>query len=447
MSLHFPKSFLFGAATSSYQIEGSPLADGAVPSIWHTFSHTPGNTAFGQTGDHACNHYRHWKADVGLMKELGLQAYRFSISWSRIVTDSQGTVNEAGLSFYEKLIEELLEAGILPFVTLYHWDLPQYLQDLGGWANPQIVDHFRYYTEVLGQRLGDRVNDWITLNEPWVFLNHGFISGEHAPGAKDPETARLAFKHIVEAQAAAYHALKNMDASASVGPACNFTWYTPANDSPADQAAARRLFDYENRLFTDTWLHGNLPEIYHTVFQTSESPWTSQELEAIRHTPDFIGINYYTRRVVTHHEKNRLRASTNPSNRSVTDMGWEIYPQGLTKMLLWLQKQYNLPMFITENGCACSDSAGGNNLADEMRIDYFKHHLQACHRALRGGVDLRGYFAWSLLDNFEWAWGYTKRFGLIHVDFESDRRTFKKSGHYYRDVINKHRRQLLAPTE
>lgn len=447
MSLHFPKSFLFGAATSSYQIEGSPLADGAVPSIWHTFSHTPGNTTLGQTGDEACNHYKHWQEDVALMKELGLQAYRFSISWPRIITDLQGTVNEAGLTFYEKLIDKLLEAGIQPFVTLYHWDLPQYLQDVGGWTNPEIVGHFRHYAEVLGQRFGDRVSSWITLNEPWVFLNHGFISGEHAPGERNLDSARLAFKHIVESQAAAYHSLKNMNASADVGPACNFTWYTPASDSPADQAAARRLFDYENRLFTDPWLFGHLPEIYHEVFQTPDAPWTPRELDAIRHTPDFIGVNYYTRRVVAHHDDNWLRASTMPSVGGVTEMGWEIYPDGLAKMLLWLQEQYELPVYITENGCACTETADGDNIADEMRIDYFRHHLEACQRALRSGADLRGYFAWSLLDNFEWAWGYTKRFGLIHVDFESGRRTLKKSGFYYRDVIRKHRKQFLAPMQ
>jgi len=435
----FPEDFLWGAATAAYQVEGSPLADGAGPSIWHRFAHTPGKVLDGDTGDVACDHYRRSAEDVALMRGLGLNAYRFSISWSRVLPEGVGRVNPRGLDFYDRLVDELLRAGIRPLVTLYHWDLPAALDDRGGWLNPDSADWFAEYTSVAVRRLDDRVHHWLTLNEPWVVSDGGYLRGGLAPGHASLFEAPIASHNLLRAHArgvAAYRAAGRH----AIGIAVNLEPKYPASERSEDVEAARRAHAYTNRHFLDPILLGRYPGALAEIFGEAWPSFGPADLAAIRGAPDFLALNYYTREV-TRHDPARLpvRASGVRQPRAThTELGWEVYPQGLADTLAWLERRYGrLPVYITENGAAFYDppTAEGTLLQDPLRVAYYRDHLRVVHAALARGVDLRGYFAWSLLDNFEWGQGFSKRFGIVHVDYATQRRTPKASARFYERVI------------
>jgi beta-glucosidase len=448
-AIRFPDGFLWGAATSAYQIEGSPLADGAGPSIWHRFSHSPGRTAGGETGDVACDHYRRYESDVALMRTLGLTAYRFSISWSRILPSGRGTVNPRGLGFYERLVDTLLAHDIRPFITLYHWDLPAALDDRGGWLNPDIADWFADYARVVFRTLGDRVSLWATLNEPWVVTDGGYLHGALAPGHRNLFEAPVASHNLLRAHGAAVCAYRT-EGRGSIGLVVNLEPKYPASDRPSDLAAANRADAYMNRHYLDPIFRGQYPDELREIFGNAWPDPPEADLALIRQPIDFLGINYYTRSVTRHDDAALpVRASSvRQPFHTYTETGWEVYPAALTRTLLWVTERYGrIPLYITENGAAFYDPPKPirGRVDDPLRVQYYRDHLLAAHDAIRHGVDLRGYFAWSLLDNFEWSLGYSKRFGLIHVDYETQARTVKASGHFYADVIRTHGAVLGAP--
>lgn len=443
---NFPDHFLLGTSTSSYQIEGNYEGTGAGSSIWSTFCKQPGAVKNGDHGEIACDHYNRWQQDIALMKELGIRSYRFSLSWPRIIPDGRGKVNAEGLGFYDKLTDGLLEAGIKPFPTLYHWDLPQALQDRGGWAWRGIVDAFAEYTEVVVNQLGDRISDWLTLNEPWVFMHLGHIDGVHAPGIKDMDVAAKVYKNILLTHGKAMQTIKSINPDLRAGHCCNFTEYHPKTEAEADRNAARRYFEYQNMLFTEPWQKGSIPEIVKQLFSENPDSWSREETDLITTPSDLMGFNYYTRYLVSHDEGEFLQAKCDPPPGHVTDMNWAVYPQGLSDMLQWAYERYQLPMYVTENGCAYDYPVESGRVADQHRIHYIDTHLDACQSALENGVDLRGYHYWSFLDNFEWALGYEKRFGMVHVDFDTQKRIIKDSGYHYRDVIAQHNHQLANNT-
>lgn len=440
-SIRFPESFLWGAATSAYQVEGSPLADGAGPSIWHRFSHSPGRTAGGETGDVACDHYRRMESDVALMRELGLNAYRFSISWSRILPAGRGAVNPRGVAFYDRLVDALLAAGIRPNVTLYHWDLPAALDDRGGWLNPDIAEWFADYARVCFRALGDRVPMWATLNEPWVVTDGGYLHGALAPGHRNLFEAPIATHQLLRAHAAAVRAFRaERRGTGEIGIVVNLEPKYPASDSPADQAATQRADAYMNRQYLDPIFFGTYPEELCAIFGEAWPEIPAADMSLIREPIDFVGINYYTRSVVRHDDAALpVRASgVRQPAHTYTETQWEVYPPALTRVLLWVKERYgDIPLYITENGAAFYDppTATDGRVDDPLRVQYYRDHLRAAYDAMRQGVDLRGYFAWSLLDNFEWSLGYGKRFGLVHVDYQTQQRTPKASARFYAEVI------------
>jgi beta-glucosidase len=438
-TFRFPDGFLWGAATSAYQIEGSPLADGAGPSIWQRFTHSPGLVLDGDTGDVACDHYRRYKEDVGLMRELGLNAYRFSVSWSRVLPEGKGRVNDAGLDFYSRLVDALLENGIRPLVTLYHWDLPAALDDRGGWLNPDIPNWFAEYARVLFGALDDRVEMWATLNEPWVVTDGGYLHGALAPGHKNLFEAPLASHHLMLSHAVAVEAYR-AEGKHRIGLVVNLEPKNPASDRPEDLAAIARADAYMNRQYLDPVFLGRYPDEMREIFGEAWPEFPVADLDRIRQPIDFLGINYYTRSVTKDDPKALpVRAGREIQKRhAYTETSWEVWPQGLTDTLLWVKERYgDLPLYITENGAAFYDPpvALADPHPDPFRVDYLREHLNAAHRAMEQGVDLRGYFVWSLLDNFEWSLGYSKRFGIVHVDFETQKRTFKQSARFYAEVI------------
>lgn len=434
----FPDGFLWGAATSAYQIEGSPLADGAGPSNWHAFSHTPGRVAGGDTGDVACDHYRRWPEDVALMRQLGLGAYRFSISWSRVLPVGRGRVNQAGLDFYRRLVEALNEAGIEPFATLYHWDLPLALEERGGWADDDVVGRFADYAEVVCRALDGGVRHWATLNEPWVVVDGGYLRGSLAPGRQEPAAAMRAAFNLMRGHAAAVDAYRAVGRHA-VGLVVNLEPKTPASDDPADLDATARSDAEMNQLYLDLALRGTFPAELPAMLGEAWPTDAAELAAAIPRPLDFLGVNYYTRGVMQDDPGNppygASRVPAPGAPRTGTD--WEIYPAGLTECLTWLTFRYGrLPLYVTENGAVFSDPPATTGVVeDPQRVAYLAEHLRAARRAIGTGVDLRGYFVWSLLDNLEWALGYAKRFGIVQVDFETQRRTLKRSAHFYADVI------------
>jgi beta-glucosidase len=435
----FPDRFLWGAATSAYQIEGSPLADGAGASIWHRFAHTPGMVHDGDTGDVACDHYRRAADDVALMRALGLTAYRLSIAWGRILPTGRGRVNPPGLAFYERLVDALLASNIQPVITLYHWDLPAALEDRGGWLNPDSAAWFAEYTDVVVRALDDRVRMWVTLNEPWVVADGGYVRGVLAPGQRNLAAAARVAHHLMRAHAAAVDAYR-ASGRHHIGLVVNLEPQTAASDDPRDRAAAARADAYINRQFLDPVLLGVSPDALRAVYGDAWSDVARADMDAIRRPGDFLGVNYYSRSVVRDDPGTLpVRAARVAQPESThTDMGWEVYPAGLTDILRWVRDRYGpVPLYVTENGAAFSDPASvdGTLLEDPQRVAYFRSHLQAARAALAAGVDLRGYFAWSLLDNFEWNYGYAKRFGIVHVDRSTQRRTLKASARFYSDVI------------
>jgi beta-glucosidase len=434
-----PEDFLWGAATSAYQIEGSPLADGAGPSIWHRFCHSPGRVRDGDTGDIACDHYRRFQGDVSLMADLGLNAYRFSISWSRILPEGRGRVNASGVAFYERLVDALLERGIQPMATLYHWDLPAALDDRGGWLNPDVAPWFADYATVMYRALDDRVRLWATLNEPWVVSDGGYLHGALAPGHRSLFEAPIVSHHLLLAHAAAVEAYRAEGRNA-VGLVVNLEPKYPATDSMADLAATARADAYMNRHYLDPALLGTYPEELADIFGDAWPEFPATDLERIRQPIDFLGINYYTRNVTRDDPDAlpvRARRVRQPRHAH-TETDWEVYPEGLFDTLKWVRQRYGpLPLYVTENGAAFYDPPAATNgrVEDPLRVEYYHNHITAVQRAIRDGVDVRGYFAWSLLDNFEWAHGYSKRFGIVHVDYETQKRTPKASAVYYSEVI------------
>ena len=439
----FPEDFLWGAATSAYQVEGSPLADGAGPSIWHRFAHSPGLTAGGETGDVACDHYHRWAEDVALMADLGLNAYRFSLSWSRILPEGRGRVNQAGLDFYSRLVDALLAKNIKPVVTLYHWDLPADLDDRGGWLNPDVADWFADYARVAFRKLGDRVTMWATLNEPWVVVDGGYLHGLLAPGHRNLFEAPRVAHHLLLSHGTAvqvYRAEAKGGAKGKIGIVLNIEPKHPASGDPKDHQAVRRADAYMNRQYLEPVLGRPYPAELREIYGSAWDDRVQNEIPRIAQPIDFLGINYYTRGL-TRHDPDALpvRASlVQVPGATYTETGWEVYPKGLTETLLWVKERAGaLPLYVTENGAAFPDPPhlSDGRLDDGSRVDYYREHLRAALDARRQGVDLRGYFAWSLLDNFEWSLGYAKRFGIVHVDFTTQRRTLKASARLYGDVI------------
>ena len=439
MTSPFPDDFLWGAATAAYQIEGSPLADGAGASIWQRFSHDPRLMASpGDTGDVACDHYNRWREDVALMKALGLKAYRFSIAWGRVLPDGTGRVNAAGLDFYERLVDELLANGIEPLATLYHWDLPAALDDKGGWLNRDSADWFAEYGRVLFERLDGRVTKWVTLNEPWVVTDGGYLHGPLAPGHRNLFEAPIASHNLMRAHGRAVQAYRASGAH-EIGLVVNIEPKYAASDSPEDRAAQRRAEAYMNRQYLEPAIHGRYPPELKEMFGEAWPDWPAADFELIRQPIDFLGVNYYTRNVTRADDSFLLRAGPVPQkNATITTTGWEVFPQGLTDMLLWVKENYgDIPLYVTENGAAFYDPprAIDGRVEDPLRVDYLRTHIAAVGEAIRRGADVRGYMLWSLLDNLEWSLGYSKRFGMVHVDFETQVRTPKASAHFYAEVI------------
>jgi beta-glucosidase len=447
--LEFPAGFVWGAATAAYQIEGAASDDGRGPSIWDTFCRTPGRVHAGHTGDVACDHYHRWESDIALMADLGLQAYRFSVAWPRIQPDGSGPVNPRGLDFYDRLVDGLLAKGIDPIVTLYHWDLPQNLEDRGGWTNRETAEVFAGYATAVHKRLGDRVTTWTTLNEPWCAAYLGYGNGVHAPGRQDPAAAFSAVHHLLLGHGLAARALRASGAT-TVGITLNPAQVFPADpDNSADQAAVRLVDGLHNRIFFEPLVHGRYPAdvLEHVGRFTDLAYLRSGDEETIAAPIDLLGINYYAPTYVAARPGAAGGGGAYPGTQGVeflppvgplTDMGWMIEPAGLTALLERVAKDYpGLPLIVTENGAAFDDKANGGGVPDPDRVAYLDGHLRAAHAAITRGVDLRGYLVWSLLDNFEWAEGYRKRFGIIYVDYLTQRRVPKDSARWYREVIRR----------
>jgi beta-glucosidase len=434
----FPGNFLWGAATSAYQVEGSPLTDGAGPGIWHRFAHTPGKVLNGDTGDVACDHYRRFRDDVGLMKELGFNAYRFSIGWARVFPEGKGRLNPQGLDFYRRLIDALREQGIEPFVTLYHWDLPQALDDLGGWVNRDSAEWFADYAHALFRALGTEVRFWATLNEPWVVAHEGYLLGTHAPGHASVVETPLASHNLLRAHARGVQAFR-ADGQGQIGLVVNLEPKHAASDSAEDRDAMLRAHAYMNRQYLDPVFLGAYPEEMTEIFADSWPQFSEEDMKLLREPFDFLGVNYYTRSVNRHDPSaSPVRASPQrQENAEYTQMDWEVFASGLTETLLWVKRRYgDMPLYVTENGAAFDDPAPrGGRVEDLRRAAYLRSHIAAVREALRQGADVRGYFAWSLFDNFEWSYGYTKTFGLVHVDPATQRRTPKDSARLYSAII------------
>jgi beta-glucosidase len=437
--VRFPGDFLWGCATAAYQIEGSPMADGAGPNIWQRFSHTPGMTYNGDTGDIACDHYRRMPDDVRLMADLRLNAYRFSIGWARVMPEGTGRINAKGLEFYDRLLDALLAHGISPMVTLFHWDLPEALDNRGGWLNSDIAEWFADYARVCFDKFDDRVQFWTTINEPWVVTNGGYLHGTLAPGHRNLFEAPLASHNLLRAHARAVQAYRG-SGHHQIGIVVNIEPKSPASKTPEDLAAALRADAYMNRQYLDPIFHGSYPEKMREVFNEAWPEWPVGDLELIRQPVDFIGLNYYTRMVVRH-DPNQYPLKATPVREPdaiYTETGWEVYPQGLTDTLVWLKAEYSNPViYITENGAAFPDPpvAERDPVDDPLRQTYIKNHIKAAADAIAMGVDLRGYFVWSLMDNLEWSLGYSKRFGLFHVDYATQKRTRKGSADLYQRII------------
>ena len=444
--LTFPKGFIWGTATSSYQIEGGWNEDGKGESIWDRFAHTPGKIINGDTGDVACDHYHRWPEDIALMQQLGLQAYRFSTSWPRILPDGREQVNRAGLDFYSRLVDGLLEAGITPFVTLYHWDLPQALQAEGGWPTRATAETFVEYTDVITRHLGDRVKNWITHNEPWVSGFLGHQSGEHAPGGQDWPAALRASHHLLLSHGWAVPVIRRNSPGAEVGITLNLSPAMPASAGPDDYHAARRFDGSLNRWFLDPLFGRHYPaDIVADHVAQGHLPADGMafvkagDLPVVAAPTDFLGVNYYSRTVVQRGEAADSLLQVVPQGRESdrTDMGWEVYPRGLFDILSRLHFDYRPPkIYVTENGASYSDGPdAAGRVNDQRRLNFLCDHFAAAHRAIQNGVPLAGYFVWSLMDNFEWARGYAQRFGLIWIDFDTGQRIPKDSARWYQSVI------------
>jgi beta-glucosidase len=453
--LSFPRGFLWGAATASYQIEGATREDGRKPSIWDTFCGVPGAVRNGDTGAVAADHYHRWPEDIAMMRELGLGAYRFSVAWPRVQPEGSGAVNTAGLDFYRRLVDGLLEAGVVPVLTLYHWDLPQPLEDAGGWPARETAERFADYASMVFGAIGDRVPYWVTVNEPWCSAFLGYLSGVHAPGVQDAQRAIAAAHHLMLGHGMAVQAMRAIGGDAVFGPALNLFPVEAASADPADVEAARRLDGAQNRLFLDPILRGAYPDdVLRDLEEFGDQSHVRPGDDRIIAAPiDFLGVNYYrgyqvgapsaTRPAVGRGDGrpapwpggDRIAVVQRPL--PTTEMGWEVDPTGLRDLLTRLHRDYpSAALIVTENGAAYGDrvsETGG--VHDRERIRFLDEHLRAAHGAIEAGAGLRGYFVWSFLDNFEWAEGFAHRFGLVYVDYQTQARIPKDSALWYRDVI------------
>ena len=430
----FPRGFAWGAATAAYQIEGAWNEDGKGESIWDRFSRTPGKIETGETGDVACDHYHRWPDDVVLMKEIGIKAYRFSISWPRILPEGRGHVNPPGLDFYSRLVDGLLAAGIQPFITLYHWDLPQRLQDTGGWPARESAAAFAEYADIASRRLGDRVRYWMTLNEPHISSMMGYREGRHAPGHKDLHEALAAAHHLLLAHGRAVPIIRGNSPGGQVGIAIDHHPQNPASSNPADEAAARYADGVTNRWFLDPLAGRGYPDDIRDAYGDDMAFVRDGDLDEIAAPLDFLGINYYARNIA------RAGRGSSPTVRpsgEYTEMGWEVYPEGLLDTLTQIHAAYRFPvLYVTENGAAYADTVGPQGEVDDpRRISYLRRHVEQVQKAVSLGIPVRGYFVWSLLDNFEWSFGTSKRFGVVYVAFETQRRTLKASARWYQTLI------------
>jgi beta-glucosidase len=456
--LAFPAGFLWGAATAAYQIEGAAAEDGRTPSIWDTYSHTPGRVLNGDTGDVAADHYHRYRDDVALMKDLGLAAYRFSVSWPRVIPGGSGQVNAKGLDFYSRLVDELLSASIKPVVTLYPWDLPQELEDEGGWATRSTAERFAEYALVMAEALGDRVSMWTTFNEPWCSAYLGYSAGVHAPGREEPAAALAAVHHLNLAHGLAVGELRSaLPADAQLSITLNLHHMRAASDSPADKDAARQIDGLGNRVWLDPIFNGRYPaDVLEDTREISDWSFVQPgDLEIISRPIDLLGVNYYQPNLVraysgvgerSHADGHGQGAITWPGADHVefleqegehTAMGWVVDPSGLYDLLMSLHREFpDTPLMITENGAAFIDEVSADGAVhDPGRLSYIQGHLAAVQRSITDGADVRGYLVWSLMDNFEWAYGYSKRFGVVRVDFDSQLRTVKDSGRFYAEVV------------
>ncbi len=441
----FPDGFLWGAATSAQQIEGGRHEGGRGESIWDRFATIPGKIEDGSNSDVACDHYHRWREDIELMKWLGLGAYRFSIAWPRILPAGTGKPNDVGLDFYDALVDALLEAGIEPFPTLYHWDLPQTLQDLGGWSERDTAQAFVDYATHVARRLGDRVRRWVTHNEPWCAATLGYEEGHHAPGHTDPAEALRVAHHLLLSHGRAAAAIRNEAPNAEVGIVQIHCPAYPLTDSETDRDAARWFDGFFNRWYLDPIFRGAYPadaiadRVAAGHLRDSELPFVREgDLAAIAAPLDFLGVNYYSRNVMqTGPDGRRVAVKMGPPEE-LTDMGWEVYPRGLYDSLVRIHRDYGPQrIYITENGAAFTDTADATGrIADTRRIAYLREHLLAVRQAIADGVPLAGYFAWSLMDNFEWGYGYEKQFGLFAVDFATQERVPRDSAYWYRDLVS-----------
>ncbi|MEO3860363.1 GH1 family beta-glucosidase [Acrocarpospora sp. B8E8] len=454
--LVFPTGFVWGSATSAYQIEGAVSTDGRGRSIWDTFVSQPGHVVNGEHADVAIDHYNRYRDDVRLMADLGLSAYRFSVSWPRIQPLGSGAINTKGLDFYKNLVDELLSYGIDPWITLYHWDLPQALEDAGGWPSRDTSKRFADYATVVHGALGDRVQNWSTVNEPWCAAYLGYASGEHAPGRREPALAIHAAHHLNLAHGLAVQAMRAQHADSRIGGCVNLYAVTPATESEADQDAARRIDGLQNRFFLDAIMHGRYPDDVLADLSHLTGPEFIEDgdLAVIAAPLDMLLINYYSRFTVSGAPGGAQSAAAAPTDsgspwvgsehigfvnggRPVTSMGWEVDGTGLYEVLTRLAREYPaIPLYISENGAAYDDVLTEDGAVHDVeRRAFIETHLRVCHQAIEGGVPLQGYFAWSLMDNFEWAWGYGKRFGLVYVDYSAQTRILKDSALWYAETI------------
>ncbi len=431
----FPKDFLWGTATSAYQIEGAANEDGKGPSIWDVFSHTPGKIYMNQNADIATDHYHRYEEDIKIMKEIGLNAYRFSISWPRVMPDGRKK-NEKGMNFYEKLVDKLLENEITPFITLYHWDYPYALYERGiDWTHPDSAFYFRDYAAAMFERLGDRVKLWTTHNEPWCAAFLGYYFGEHAPGHKDLQEAIYAAHNILRSHALALEAFREIVKDGKIGIVHMAIKVEPASDKEGDIRAAELADQAINGWFLQPLKEGKYPEDLRRLLESKGIKVPDEDLDIAAKPMDLFGVNYYTRLLIKSCPECELGYDIARGPLPKTEMGWEIYPQGLYDTLKRYYELFEIPLYITENGIACKDEIEGDAVNDECRIDYLKKHFEMALKALKGGVDLKGYFIWSLLDNFEWTHGYSKRFGIVYVDYKTLRRIPKKSAIWLKEFL------------
>jgi beta-glucosidase len=447
--ISFPRNFYWGASTSSYQIEGAWKDDGKGESIWDRFAHTPGKIKNGDTGDVACDSYHRMSEDLALVKAMNLNSYRFSISWPRIQPAGAGPANSKGIDYYSRIVDALLEARVRPFVTLYHWDLPQALEDAGGWTSRDTASRFADYVEIVAQALGDRVSEWMLFNEPAAFTYHGYLEGIHAPGHQSILDFLRASHTVNRAQGASFRALKAARPSARVGTAFSMSACEPATNSEEDKLAAERAHAITNLWFLETALNGRYPDAF-AFFPETAMGIKSGDLESMRAPLDFIGINLYYRTIASavspierlaHPQQWLFPVKMVGGEGPKTDIGWEIWPQALYDMVMRITRDFNRPQIeITESGCAYNDAPDANGIVnDTRRTEYHRQYLQALAHAMADGADVRGYHTWTLLDNFEWAEGFGQRFGLTYVDFNTQKRTLKESAHWYAKVAAENR--------